>query len=533
MDNKFEKFSLNRKFKKKLIDVENKIEEPNNTILSRQNKDKNITKPFPALNGHKYSSQELFLNMDHINQLMYTGSRYIGKSHALILAYLKYVSLGFNERWRGVIVRRTYKALQDIIKKAKKIILTAFPPGSENEAKFLDGDKLKFVWKNGEELHFRSCKSESEYEDKFHGQEYPFIGLDELTAWSDSSVYDSLMSCNRVDYLEDEPNPPVIMRSTTNPSGKGRNWVKKYFIDPSPIGSIIVDEYDFEGEIVKNTRAVIEGSWKENPYADKSYIAKLFKLEFSDYPKFRAWLFGDWEVVLGGMFGDLWVPSTHILEPFIIPKSFYIDRSYDDGTSDPYSCLFWAEARSESIIVNNGKNITIPKGSLILVNEIYGADPKNPKKGLYESTKVIAEKIKAKEEILINSGYFKEHDKINPGPADYMIWSGSRVRGEKTVHDRFSEVGIKWKKTKKHGDKYGRVARVRIFQDMLLAAKEKDLSSPHFYVFNCCRNFISNVINLQRDDANPEDIDQTQADHDWDACGYRITKKTSEIKINY
>ena len=68
---------------------------------------------------------------------------------------------------------------------------------------------------------------------------------------------------------------------------------------------------------------------------------------------------------------------------------------------------------------------------------------------------------------------------------------------------------------------------------MLLASAEGDLESPHFYVFNVCRNFISNVINLQRDEANPDDIDQTQADHDWDACRYRITKKTGKVEVHY
>ncbi len=496
--------------------------------ISRQNKNKKIVwRPFPALKGQIYSSQEMFLNMDHIDQVLYTGSRYIGKSDALIAAFVKHVGAGYKDRWRGCIVRTTYKSLQDIIKKAKKMIFAAY---GQDEVKFLAGDQMKFVWSTDEELHFRTCKNESEYE-KFHGQEYPFLGIDELTSWADSTVYDALMSCNRVDYLEDQLNPPVMMRATTNPSGKGRNWVKKYFIDPKPMGQIITDEYEFDGEIISNTRVAINGNWQENPYADKKYIAKLFNLEKTDYPKFRAWLFGDWDVVLGGMFGDLWKPHIHMLEPFDIPKSFLVDRSYDDGTTDPYSCLFWAQAQSTCKINRNGEIVTIPEGSLILINEIYGADPTNPKKGLYQSTKHIAEAINTKQEALLN-GLLKQHSTINAGPADYMIWSNSRVKGVRTTADKFKQHGIKWQKAKKHGE-HSRIQGVRIFQDMLLASAEGDLESPHFYVFNVCRNFISNVINLQRDEANPDDIDQTQADHDWDACRYRITKKTGKVEVHY
>lgn len=516
-----------KKLKQDLKDFEKK--KTAEAVKSRQNKNKKIVwKPFPALEGQLYSSQEMFLNMDHIDQVLYTGSRYIGKSDALVASFVKHVGRGFNERWRGCIVRVTYKALQDILKKAKKMIFAAY---SDKEVKFLAGDQMKFVWATGEELHFRSCANEKDYEDKFHGQEYPWIGIDELTSWADSTVYDALMSCNRCDYLEDVINPPVMMRATTNPSGKGRNWVKSYFIDPKPIGQIISDVFHFDGDEIINTRVAINGNWQENPYADKKYIAKLFNLEKTDYPKFRAWLFGDWDVVLGGMFGDLWKPHIHMLEPFDIPKSFHVDRSYDDGTTDPYSCLFWAQAQSNVKINRNGEVVTIPEGSLILINEIYGADPTNPKKGLYQSTKHIAEAINQKEYALLQ-GLLKQHSKINPGPADYMIWANAKVKGVKTTADKFKQHGLKWQKAKKHGEA-SRIQGVRIFQDMLLASSENDLDSPHFYVFNVCRNFISNVINLQRDEANPDDIDQTQPDHDWDACRYRITKKTGKVQVNY
>lgn len=525
----------NKNIKKKKVNDDNLNNTAKEIVKSRQNKDKNIVwTPFPAKEGQKFSSQQMFLLMDHIDQILYTGSRYIGKSDALIASYLKHVGKGYNERWRGLIVRKTYKALQDVIKKAKTMIFKAYPPSSDNPVRFLAGDELKFVWKSGEELHFRSCKSEQEYEDKFHGQEYPFIGIDELASYEDSTVYDALMSCNRTNFLEDEDNPPVMMRATTNPYGAGRSWVKKYFIDPKPIGEVITDVYDLEDETIKNTRVAIEGHWSENPYADKAYIAKLYTLEKTDYSKFRAWLFGDWDVVMGGMFGDIWKPQVHMLKSFNIPKSFYIDRSYDDGTSDPYSCLFWAEATSDTLIKNSQDEIiSIPKGSLILVNEIYGADPKNPKKGLFHSTKKIADAINAKQKSLLEFGLFCEHNEINAGPADYMIWEGSKVAGKKTIADKFKEEGISWKKSKKHGANFGREASVRIFQDMLIAAVDKDPDTPHFYVFDCCRNFITNVINLQRDDARPDDIDQRQADHDWDACRYRVTRKRLETSITY
>jgi hypothetical protein len=40
--------------------------------------------------------------------------------------------------------------------------------------------ELRWVWPTGEELLFRFGKEESDYWD-YHGQEFPFIGFNELT----------------------------------------------------------------------------------------------------------------------------------------------------------------------------------------------------------------------------------------------------------------------------------------------------------------------------------------------------------------
>lgn len=530
--NIFKKKRPNSTVKKKINNpcVVNTQDNKTTSKKTRQNKNKLISwTPFPPKDGHDFSSQQMFLSLDHIDEILYTGSRFIGKSDALIAAYLKHVGKGFGEAWVGVLVRVTNKGLRDLIKKAKKII---FATWGTDQVKFLAGDQMLFKWKTGEVLSFRQCANEKDYEEKFHGQEYPFIGIDELTSYADSTVYTSLLSCNRAPEYDDAPNVPIMMRATTNPSGKGKNWVKEYFIDPEPMGTIIEDEVEYDGDIYTSKRVAINGHWSENPYAPMSYITKLFKLEKTDYPKFRAWLFGDWDVVLGGMFGDLWRPQNHMVTPFTIPSSFRVDKSYDDGSKDPFSVLFWAECDRDRTMNINGKDVLVPEGSLFLVGEIYGSDKKDPNKGLYLPTKQIAKQIVDAETRLLNGGLLNNHGYVAAGPADYMIWKNQKIKGFRTIAQQFKDNGVRFTKAKKHGDA-SRKAGVRIFQDMLLAAREEDTANPHIYIFNTCRNFISNVINLQRDDKNPDDIDQTQPDHDWDACRYRITKKTTKVNINY
>src|SRR5207248_4713081 len=64
----------------------------------------------------------------------------------------------------------------------------------------------------------------------------------------------------------------------------------------------------------------------------------------------KAWRFGLWDIVAGGMFdGDAWNRKIHVLQPFPIPHSWRIDRSFDWGSSKPYSVGFWAESDGTKI----------------------------------------------------------------------------------------------------------------------------------------------------------------------------------------
>jgi hypothetical protein len=86
----------------------------------------------------------------------------------------------------------------------------------------------------GEELLFRFGKEESDYWD-YHGQEFPFIGFNELTKQQSAEFYEMMFSCRRSSFRpENYPlangsllRPiPLETFSTTNPFGIGHTWVK-------------------------------------------------------------------------------------------------------------------------------------------------------------------------------------------------------------------------------------------------------------------------------------------------------------------
>ena len=53
-------------------------------------------------------------------------------------------------------------------------------------------------------------------------------------------------------------------------------------------------------------------------------------------------LSGDWNIVSGGMFDDVFSVEKHVIEPFEIPDTWYVDRSFDWGSSKPFSVCWWA-----------------------------------------------------------------------------------------------------------------------------------------------------------------------------------------------
>ena len=64
-------------------------------------------------------SQMLFLSCPH-HEVFYGGTRYVGKTDCLLMDFYQEVGKGYGSDWRGIIFRRTYKQLHDLIIKSKK-----------------------------------------------------------------------------------------------------------------------------------------------------------------------------------------------------------------------------------------------------------------------------------------------------------------------------------------------------------------------------------------------------------------------------
>lgn len=498
-------------------------------------------------------SQSLALSCP-CDEILYEGTRGPGKSDTTLMRFATRVGIGYGQYWRGVIFRREYGDLEDIISKSKRWFPQIFP-----DAKFLasKGD-LKWVFATGEELLFRAFKRPEDYW-KYHGQELPFIGWEELTAYPDDKCYEDMMSCNRSsfqvpeDRVRDLPPIPVETFSTTNPYGPGHSWVKRRFIDLAAPGNIIKREYKIKDPktqkdiILTRHQVRIFGSYSENPYLDPAYVAKL--LSIKDPNKRKAWIEGDWNVTSGGRFDHLWREQVHVVEPFIIPAGWHVDRSHDWGEAKPFSNLWFAEANGETITTQSGKKWTPAKGSVFVIGEWYGNESGEDNVGVRLSSTNVAKGVawidkrltgsdspqptSMRGDIMIQPGIIK--GKVKPGPADNAI--NTKADGQ-SISDKMKVEGVRWTASDKSpGSRVNGAALLCDYLEGSIEANENESGvgeKPGLYFFDYCRGIISRFPTLPRDTKNPDDIDTDAPDHDYDSLRYRIgAKKRGTFSVSY
>lgn len=498
----------------------------------RPKKKKVIWKPLPG-------SQCLALTAP-VNHIMIDGTRGGGKTDVQIMRFRRHVGQGYGAFWRGVIIGRSYKALDDIVARTKRWF-----PKFKDGAKFLASQAAyKWTWPTGEELLLRVMEKPGDY-DKFHGQEFPFIGWNEVTQWSTSECYDLMMSCNRASFLPSEHSPdplnplpemPLLVVGTTNPSGPGHNWVKSRFVDIAPAGKVVRNitrvfnpRTQKEEDVVK-TQVRLFSSYKENKYLAPEYIADLVNIR--DPNKRKAWLEGDWDVTAGGAIDDLWRSNIHIIDRFPVPAAWKLRRSHDWGSTHPYSTGFWAISNGEEVEVD-GETLCYPRGSLIRIAEDYGAERRKTPQGgadyyghntgIKLAAPKVAKRAKDLEETLTMLGWIQ--NKVLPGPADNQIF-GVLNTEDKTIAKQMEDEGVSWERSNKSPGT--RKIGLQVMRDMLENAVTGE--GPGLYVMRNCKAFINTVPVLPRSEKDPDDVDTTAIDHCF-IGGTEVHTSTGERKI--
>lgn len=419
-------------------------------------------------------------------EVLYGGAAGGGKSDALLVEALRQVHI---PHYRGIILRKTYPQLSELIDRSREIYKPAFPKAKYN------GTEHFWLFPSGAKIYFGSMQYTKD-RTNYQGKRYDYIAFDELThfTWDE---YSYMFSRNR----PSGPGTRVYIRAATNPGGVGHGWVKDRFITPAPPMTPIVEDVDVvgpEGEMIKmkRTRIFVPSTVFDNQALLKNNPEYLASLAMLPEAERQALLYGSWDSFSGQVFREwrndpahyddqLW---THVINPFQIPKDWVIYRGFDFGYAKPFSVGWYA-------IDHDGR--------IYRVKEFYGCTG-TPNVGVQMTPQEIAREIKRIEGEDPN---LKGRDII--GIADPSIFDESR--GE-SIADMMAAVGVFWSK----GDNTRLPGKMQFHYRFAFGEDGR----PMLYIFNTCKHFIRTIPTLVYDERYVEDIDTSQEDHIYDECRY-------------
>ncbi len=466
-------------------------------------------------------SQMKFMDCE-LFECLFHGTRGPGKTDALLMAFAQHVEKGHGGAWSGIIFRQSYPQLADVQAKSEKWFRQIFPAAKFNRA------KMMWEWPTGERLLLRHMNRPEDYWN-YHGHEYPFIGWEELTNWADDQCFKSMFACCRSSVV----GVPRMVRATTNPYGPGHNWCKdRYRLHGKWWQNItIVDATDMDGN-PEPIRCAIYGHIGENKIllkADPLYRQTVVAAA-ANPAMAKAWLRGSWDIVAGGMFEDVWNPTYNVVGRFEVPLSWRLDRSFDWGSSAPFSVGWWAMSDGSDLTYRDGKVVSTVRGDLYRVREWYGWNG-SPNKGLRYLAVDIAQGIVERE---LQWGWRNENPlaplRVKPGPADSSIFdveNGVSIGNDMAKPVRIGNLmhkGVFWDRADKRPG--SRKTGWEAMRKMMKAAhrkKSRPRETPGFHVVGEeCPQFLRTVLSLPRDERDLDDVDTKAEDHIGDEARYRV-----------
>lgn len=448
-------------------------------------------------------SQNLFLQCP-IFEALYEGNRGPGKTLTLIMDFAKDCNRGFGKAWRGVLFRRAFGDLDDVVRKIEDWFPKMFPGFRFLKSK----SEYMAIWESGETLLLRHMRDENDYSE-YHGHEYPWIGWEELTQWENDKAYKLMMSCCR----PTRPGVPCRIRATTNPYGVGHNWVKRRFQLPQMRGHVI----RVEDEV---PRVAIHGALHENfllLHAAPTYRTQI-KQAARNPAEAAAWLDGSWDVTAGGMIDDIWKPEVHVIPTFparMIPRGWTLVRAYDHGQSHPFAAGWWLESNGEPIEFQ-GRLIGRVRGDLILWAEWYGTTG-NENEGIRMPARKIGQGIRDRE---TDWGVYQ---RVIPGPADTEIYNKSSDRNGRCPADDMEDVGVYFERADKSpGSRKRGWEMMRTRLEDAYPNQDGTRERPGLFICDRCKYWLTYVPPMPRAQDDPDDIPAKYEDHLCDMTRYRL-----------
>lgn len=401
--------------------------------------------------------------------ILYGGARGGGKSD-LILGDWGYHVNENESPVRGAVFRKTSPQLDELIYRSKQIYE---PLGWEWKAAL---SERKWVSGRGDELLFRHLENESDSE-KYQGFGLSRIYVDEAGNFPSPDPINKLKGS-----LRSGRGAKSKFLITANPGGPGHHWLKKNYVDPSPLGMKIFD--DGAG----NSRVFIPSKVTDNKILmdnDPTYINRLRAAGSPELVK--AWLDGDWNVVQGAYFPEFSI-EKHVVAPHQIPPHWLKFMSFDWGSASPFAVGWFAVA--------DGEEYGYPKGAVVMYREWYGGDNNV---GIKMNPKDISSRILR-----------SEKEKIHYRVADPSIF---KTDAGPSIAEKFAESGVLFRRADNR-----RIPGWSEVRSRLGGVNQ----TPMLYIFSTCVNMIRTIPIMQHCPYEPEDLDTESDDHMADILRYAL-----------
>lgn len=212
------------------------------------------------------------------DEVLFGGAAGGGKSDALIVDALGPSADAWqNPRYRALLIRRTFPQLREIVDRTRVLYPSVIPGAQYREA-----DK-EWVFPSGAKIIFGYCERDPDVL-QYQGQEFQWIGIDELGHFPTSYVYEYLTSRLR----SPDKGLRCYMRASCNP---GPKWIMQRFgITKGGAESMVA--LDIEGKTFK--RRFIPSFLSDNKHLEGTgYRERLLQLPEAER---QMLLEGRWDV---------------------------------------------------------------------------------------------------------------------------------------------------------------------------------------------------------------------------------------------
>ena len=409
----------------------------------------------------------------------YGGARGGGKSWAM---RRKMVGLGLAPygNIHMLLLRRSFKELlgNHIMPLIEELVPTKIATYSK--------DDQMFRFPNGSTIKLGYCDAESEWM-QYQGQQYDVIGFEEATNFTESMMR-NITSSNRNSRTDFKPR----CYYTCNPGGVGHDYIKRLFIDRV----YNTEPIEFNGKTYAaedpDDYVFIQAKLSDNPHLmenDPGYIKELLK-----QPEHirRAWMDGDWDVVLGQYFSDF-RRDLHVIPTMAIPPEWKRFRAMDWGFNDPWATLWFAVA---------------PDRHIYVYREIYAREINSS-----DYARMVKQMTGADEHI---SGTYLS-------PDAWQRRGMKDISGGENIAEVLMRNGIPVFKA----DNSRVIGWQRVRENLSTAPDGK----PWLQIMDCCTNLIRTIPNLTVDPNDIEDVSDHCEDHAAEALRYGLMSRPSPKTI--